>query len=131
MFSRESRMRRTIANCLSALCVVICCAGYASAQETKDAKAPQAIQPAEVKLGRPVDFERDVYPILDSKCMACHNVAINENGLNLEDVKNILKGGKRGPAVVAKDPEKSLLFKLASRGRTPATPPLPTQAEAA
>ena len=64
---------------------------------------PQAIQPAEAKLGRPVDFERDVYPILDSKCMACHNVAINENGLNLEDVKNILKGGKRGPAVVAKD----------------------------
>ena len=26
-----------------------------------------------------VDFERDVYPILDAKCMACHNLAINEN----------------------------------------------------
>src|SRR5260370_23349063 len=118
-------MRRIIASCLSAVCVTCCCAGLAFAQETKDAKAPQAIQPAEVKLGRPVDFERDVYPILDAKCVACHNVAINENGLNLEDVKNILKGGKRGPAVVAKDPEKSPLFKLASRAMTPAMPPLP------
>src|SRR5260370_25659287 len=130
MFSRESRMRRTIANCLSALCVVSFCAGMAAAQETKDAKAPQAIQPAEVKLGRPVDFERDVYPILDAKCVACHNVAINENGLNLEDVKNILKGGKRGPSVVAKDPDKSLLYKLASRGMQPAMPPLPNKVEA-
>src|SRR5579863_7905747 len=109
--SKESRMRRHIANCLSALCLVACCAGIAAAQENKDAKAPQAIQPAEVKLGRPVDFERDVYPILDAKCVACHNVAINENGLNLEDVKGILKGGKRGPSVIAKDPEKSLLYK--------------------
>ena len=65
-------MRRIIANFLSALCVVSFCAGMAAAQETKDAKAPQAIQPAEVKLGRPVDFERDVYPILDAKCVACH-----------------------------------------------------------
>jgi WD40 repeat protein len=101
----------------------------ARAQEAKDAKT-QAIQPAEVKLGRPVDFERDVYPILDAKCFACHNVAINENGLNLEDVKSILKGGKRGPSVIAKDPDKSLLYKLASRSMTPAMPPLPNKVEA-
>src|SRR5260370_37346240 len=111
MFSRESRMRRTIANCLSALCVVICCAGYASAQETKDAKAPQAIQPAEVKLGRPVDFERDVYPILDAKCVACHNVAINENSLNLEEDKNIVNRGERGRSVMGKVRSSSMRYR--------------------
>ena len=31
-------------------------------------------------LGRPVDFEKDVYPILDANCVSCHNVAITENG---------------------------------------------------
>src|SRR6266481_26849 len=122
-------MRRQLARCLWAVGFLTVAGAYAHAQEAKDAKT-QAIQPAEVKLGRPVDFERDVYPILDAKCVACHNVAINENGLNLEDVKNILKGGKRGPSVVAKDPEKSLLFKLASRGAQPAMPPLPNKVEA-
>lgn len=123
-------MRRQLASCLWVVCLFSLFAAHTFGQEAKDAK-PQAIQPAEVKLGRAVDFERDVYPILDAKCFACHNVAINENGLNLEDVKNILKGGKRGPGVVAKDPDKSLLYKLAARGAQPAMPPLPNKVEAA
>ena len=36
------------------------------------------IKPAATKLDRPVDFERDVYPILDNKCIACHNLAIGK-----------------------------------------------------
>jgi WD40 repeat protein len=117
--------------------IIVAAFGAASAsllafsQDAKDQKAAQVIDPVDPNLGRAVDFERDVYPILDAKCMACHNVAINENGLNLEDVKNILKGGKRGPAVVPKDLEKSLLFKLAARGMQPAMPPLPNKVEAA
>ena len=81
----------------------------ASAQ---DAKKAGSIEPAAVNLGRPVEFEKDIQPILDEKCVACHNVAIAESKLILEDVPAILKGGKRGPAVVAKDPAKSLIFKL-------------------
>ncbi|MFN6104231.1 MAG: c-type cytochrome domain-containing protein, partial [Planctomycetaceae bacterium] len=102
--------------------------GWTLAQETTESKA---IQPVEPKLNRPIDFEKDIYPILDAKCLACHNVAINENGLVLEDVKAILKGGKRGPSVVAKDPTKSLLYTMSSRGTGPAMPPLPNKVEAA
>lgn len=91
----------------------------------------QAIQPAAVNLGRNVDFERDVYPILDAKCMACHNVALNESALILEDVKNILKGGKRGPSVKPGKPDESLLYVLSARGKAPAMPPLPNKVEAA
>ena len=87
------------------------------------------IDPAPVSLDRPIDFERDIFPILDANCIACHNVAIKENNLILEDVDSILKGGKRGPSVVAKDPEKSLLYQV-SRRMAPAMPPLPNKVEA-
>ncbi len=88
------------------------------------------IEPAAVNLGRPVDFEKDVYPFLETNCVACHNVAIDEGKLNLEEVKGILKGGKHGPAVVAKDPDKSLIFQLASRSKKPSMPPLPNEVDA-
>ncbi len=99
-------------------------------QVTEKAEETKAIVPAEVKLGRPVDFEQDVYPILEQQCIACHNLAIPESKLNVEDVAGIMKGGKRGPSVVPKEPEKSLLFQLASRAKGPAMPPLPNKVDA-
>ena len=101
-----------------------------SAAVADDEKAEAAIKPAEVSLGRPVDFERDIYPILDANCIACHNLAVDESGLVLEDVKAILKGGKRGSSVVAKEPDKSLLYLVAARAKGPAMPPLPNDVEA-
>ncbi len=94
-------------------------------------KTEKVIEPAAVTLGRPVDFEKDVFPILDANCIACHNLAIKENNLNLEDVANIMKGGKRGPSVIAKDPDKSLLYQMVARSKGPAMPPLPNKVEAA
>ena len=89
------------------------------------------IQPEAANLGRPVEFEKDIQPILDEKCVACHNVAIAESKLILEDVPAILKGGKRGPAVVAKEPDKSLMYLVAARAADPAMPPLPNKVSAA
>ena len=97
------------------------------AQELKKGQ----ITPAAVNLGRPVEFEKDIQPLLDEKCVACHNVAIAESKLILEDVPSILKGGKRGPAIVAKDPEKSLMYRVAARAIDPAMPPLPNKVSAA
>jgi WD40 repeat protein len=98
-----------------------------SAQEAKKGQ----IEAAAVNLGRPVDFEKDIQPILDEKCVACHNVAIAESKLILEDVPAILKGGKRGPAVVAKEPDKSLMYRVAARAVDPVMPPLPNKVSAA
>ncbi len=109
--------------------MMLCLATTGIAQE----KAVPAgkIDAVAVDLGRPVDFQKDIVPILDSKCIACHNVAIAESRLNLEDVPNILKGGKRGPSVIPKDPEKSLMFQVACRAAEPAMPPLPNKVSAA
>lgn len=89
------------------------------------------IEPAAVKLDRPTNFEQDIQPVLDEKCVACHNVAIAESRLNLEDVESMLKGGKRGPALVPKDPAKSLVYQLAARTHDPVMPPLPNTVSAA
>src|SRR5262245_17944379 len=93
---RSRRMRSLLFAIPSVLVLGAWGTGIARADEAKE----KPIEAADPRLDRSVDFERDVYPILDSKCIACHNLAITENGLNLEDVKNILKGGKRGPAVI-------------------------------
>ena len=98
--------------------------GAAAAQPTKP------IEAASVKLGRPVDFEKDVYPILESNCLACHNAGIAESKLSVETAESIRKGGKRGPAVAPKNPAASFLFQFASRARQPAMPPLPNTVEA-
>ena len=118
------RFATGIVFCLSGVLAV----GTAYSQEA--AKTAKVIEPAPVTLGRPVDFEKDVFPILDANCIACHNLAIKENNLNLEDVANIMKGGKRGMAIVAKEPDKSLLYLMATRAKGPAMPPLPNKVEA-
>lgn len=113
--------------CIVTAALLICMSALPSlAQEAKKGQ----IVPAAVNLGRPVEFEKDIQPILDEKCVACHNVAIAESKLILEDVPAILKGGKRGPAVIAKDPEKSLMYRVAARAVDPVMPPLPNKVSA-
>lgn len=111
---------------------VLCGLTFTGASLVAQEKAAPAgkIEPAAVNLGRPVDFVKDITPILDSKCIACHNVAISESRLILEDVPSILKGGKRGPSVVPKEPEKSLMYLVAARAADPVMPPLPNKVEA-
>ncbi len=88
------------------------------------------IQDEDPALGRPVDFEKDVRPILQANCIACHNVTTNEGDLVLENVEAILKGGSNGPAIVAGKPEESLLYKLSRRGEEPVMPPMPNDRQA-
>jgi hypothetical protein len=88
------------------------------------------ITPEEISLGRPVEFERDVYPILEANCIACHNVTVSEGDLILENIAAILKGGGSGPAVIPEKPDESLLYKLARRGEDPVMPPTPNDRQA-
>ncbi len=108
------------------LMVMLVCASSALPSSFGD-EVPGPVQPETVTLGRPVDFDLDVYPFLDAKCMACHNKAVQENDLILEDVAAILKGGASGPAVVAGEPDKSLLYQLGARVNEPVMPPLPNK----
>ena len=80
------------------------------------AAAPPAkgLSIAKVKHAGPVDFEREVLPVLRNNCLACHNQTKAKGGLILETPQTILKGGDTGPSVVPKKPGESLLLKAAA-----------------
>ncbi|HYG76462.1 MAG TPA: PSD1 and planctomycete cytochrome C domain-containing protein [Planctomycetota bacterium] len=65
-------------------------------------------------------FEKKIRPLLVNTCYECHSLekGKSKGGLTLDTREGLLKGGISGPALVAGDPEKSLLFK-AVRGDDP------------
>jgi WD40 repeat protein len=91
--------------------------------------ATQVTKPIKPKLGRPVEFNRDVAPILRDNCVACHNATTNESDVILETAAQVIKGGSEGPAVVAGKPDLSLLYQVAAGGE-PSMPPLPNDVNA-
>jgi hypothetical protein len=57
-----------------------------------------------------VQFERDVWPILEGKCVTCHGPEDQFNELRLDSKDRILRGGKNGKVLVPGDPDRSPLF---------------------
>lgn len=51
-----------------------------------------------------------VRPILDNKCISCHNTKKDKGELQLHDLSGILKGGEGGDVIVPNMPEESPLF---------------------
>ena len=58
-----------------------------------------------------VDFVRDVKPILATRCYSCHGEDEQEGELRLDRKADAFRGGEIGKAIVAKQPEKSLLLR--------------------
>ncbi|MFM9118603.1 MAG: c-type cytochrome domain-containing protein, partial [Planctomycetota bacterium] len=93
------------------------------ARDAAAADKPTPIAIATVNHNGPVDFEKEVLPILRRSCLACHNATAKEGDLILESPQTILKGGSEGPAVVAGKGTESLLLKVAAHQAEPVMPP--------
>ena len=94
----------------------------AGAQRTW-AEDPQPIEIAEQDRAEPVDFEKEVLPILRKNCLACHNTTDAKSDLVLETPQTIQKGGSQGPVVVPGQSGKSLILQVASHQAEPIMPP--------
>ena len=57
-----------------------------------------------------VDYLTQIKPLLRERCFACHGALKQNSGLRLDTADFIKRGGKHGPALVARKPEKSLLL---------------------
>jgi hypothetical protein len=82
-----------------------------------------AARPAETA---PVDFARDVRPILERACLRCHQPGKVKGGLKLGSRDEILLGGDSGPVVVPGESARSLLItRLHDTDDDPRMPPPP------
>jgi WD40 repeat protein len=78
---------------------------------------------AEVQHDGPVDFEKEILPILRRSCVACHNATEAEGKFVIETPASILKGGNEGPAAIAGNGAESLIVQVASHQKDPNMPP--------
>jgi hypothetical protein len=56
------------------------------------------------------DFEDEIKPLFEARCMACHSAKASSGGLTLTSREALLAGGARGAAIVPGNPEASLLI---------------------
>ncbi|MFM9147681.1 MAG: c-type cytochrome domain-containing protein, partial [Verrucomicrobiota bacterium] len=61
-------------------------------------------------LGAAVDFEREIRPLLQDRCVECHGPKKNKADLRLDAKPHAFQGGESGPAFVAGDPAKSPVY---------------------
>ena len=87
-----------------ALCTVI-----APRSLHAEESAPRELPPA---VSRPVDFAKDVKPILDRSCTQCHANGKRKGGFNIDHIHTFIGGGDSGPAVVTGKSAESLLIEL-------------------
>ncbi len=78
-----------------------------------------------------INFKRDILPIFEKKCLACHSGQSSESGLVLETLESVFEGGTvSGPAVIAGDSSQSPLVLYLNGEKEPRMPldaPLPEE----
>jgi len=92
--------------------------GAPMAGEMKQAAAPADAAPVAL-----TNYADHVRPILEARCIRCHNADDAKSGLNLATFAKTMEGGSSGPSVVAGDPDGSRLMALITQAAEPVMPP--------
>ncbi|HEY2469571.1 MAG TPA: c-type cytochrome domain-containing protein [Terracidiphilus sp.] len=77
-------------------------------------------------------YARQIHPVFDAKCVACHGAGSEKAGLRLDSYSSLMRGGKDGAVIVPGKPEASMLLArvtltpgdqhfMPAEGRTPLT----------
>src|SRR5438067_2504079 len=105
------------------LVLAILLAASSFAQEKKDPKDLPPIPTVDLKRKDPVEYSKDIEPIFENKCFVCHTGSIIEGKFDMSTHPGVLKGGKRGAAVIPGKSGESNLFLFCSRQKKPIMPP--------
>jgi mono/diheme cytochrome c family protein len=99
-------------SCLVPVVIAVCCIVVAHA----------ALEPA-AAAAQPVDYTKEIKPILTQHCVTCHGAAKPRGGLRLDTAAAALAGGKSGRVVVrGKGAESPLIEALRGEGATDRMP---------
>jgi hypothetical protein len=79
---------------------------------------PASVGP-EMVGSKAISFAKDIWPIFEAKCAACHGKDKRNGSLDVRTVAAIRNGGDSGPGLVPGMPEKSLLWDDISTDRMP------------
>jgi hypothetical protein len=86
----------------------------------QDASIPVLPEPS----NSPVDYARDVQPVLAKRCFGCHGPGQQMAGLRLDDSASALKGTHGGPVILpGKSAESKLIHRVASDKKGVTMPP--------
>lgn len=69
---------------------------------------------APLSAAEPIDFEKQIKPILEKSCVKCHSEEEENGALRLETRELALKGGDSGPAITPNKPEESTVIERIS-----------------
>jgi WD40 repeat protein len=86
---------------------------------------PGPIPLAEISSPPTYTFDRDIFPILEAKCLTCHDKegGLAEGDLDLTSLASLTQGGKHGPSIQVGKGAESLVFLRSSRNLKPFMPP--------
>ncbi len=80
--------------------------------------------PMVIGAAEPVDYLRDIKPVLKERCFSCHAALKQEGGLRLDTAALIHKGGESGPAITVSDVDASqLMIRITSKDAAERMPP--------
>ena len=67
---------------------------------------------AEDKPQAAPDFQKDVFPVFEEKCIRCHGAKRRDGKLDMRTLEALFEGGVTGPAIKPGNAKKSLLIEL-------------------
>jgi WD40 repeat protein len=76
-----------------------------------------------IRAAEPVDYVRDVLPILEQRCIGCHMSDDFEGGFVMEAFDQMMVGGKHGVAITPGVPNSSRMYLMAAGDLEPIMPP--------
>jgi mono/diheme cytochrome c family protein len=82
-----------------------------------------ALSAATYAADEPVDYARQIKPLLKQRCFACHGALQQKSGLRLDTVAAMKRGGDGGPVIEPGTPADSLLLEVISGADGPRMPP--------
>lgn len=75
-------------------------------------RAPSIAAPAAAGSDAGIEFTRDIQPLLERSCVACHSGERPKGSFRVTDRASVIRGGARGePAIVPGNPDASWLMK--------------------